>query len=120
MRPNGSQSMLDAVRILRVWVPDANLTDILTFLCVCENEGASVKELAFFGGTSAATVSRSINFLARSSESDGAARHRPLLRTCSDPHDGRRGAVFLTPDGRQLKCSIQLLYSAPLPEPAPA
>lgn len=113
MRPNdGCKSMLEAVRMLQLRVPGANLTDILTFLCVCENEGACVKELAFFSGTSTATVSRSINYLARSPASELAVNHMGLFRMCSHPHDGRRGAVFLTDDGHQLKRGIELLFAA--------
>jgi DNA-binding MarR family transcriptional regulator len=114
VRPSDNcKSMLEAVRMLQLRVPGANLTDIVTFLCVCENEGASVKELAFFSGTSTATVSRSINYLARSPECGPAAHHGCLFRMCSHPHDGRRGAVFLTDDGRQLKRGIELLFSVP-------
>ncbi len=117
MRPSaGCKSILEAVRMLQLRVPGANLTDILTFLCVCENEGASVKELAFFSGTSTATMSRSIDYLARAPECEAVAEHICLLRMCSHPHDRRRGAIFLSDDGHQLKRGIKSLISAPAKE----
>ncbi len=113
MRANaGCRSVLEAVRMFRLWGPTASLTDFMSLLYVCENEGVSVKELAYLGGTSAATMSRSIKYLAGYSECDLAAEYLCLLRLCSHPCDGRRRAVFLTEDGRQLKRDIEALFSA--------
>ena len=110
MRANADcRSVLEAVRMFRLWRPGASLTDFMSYLYVCENEGASVKELAYLGRTSTATMSRSIKYLAGSSECDLSAECLCLLY--SHPDDRRRRIVFLTEYGRQLRLEIGALFA---------
>lgn len=112
MRTNaGCRSVLEAVRMFRLWGPSASLTDFTSLLYVCENEGVCLKELAYLGGTSTATMSRSISFLAGSSEFSSTPECSCLLRLSSHPNDGRRRSVFLTEDGQQLRRDIEALFS---------
>ena len=114
MRANvDCRSVLEALETFRLWRPSAGLTDFLSFLYVCENEGATVKELAYLGRTSAATMSRSIKYLAESPECDVPAECLCLLRLCSHPDDGRLRTVFLTDEGRQLRREIEALFVPP-------
>lgn len=113
MRVNaGCRNALKAVPMIRLLRPGAGLADITSFLIVCDNEGVSVKQLAYLGGTSTATISRSINYLARSPECASIADHLCLLRLSLHPNDGRRRAVFLTDDGQHLKRDIGALFSS--------
>jgi DNA-binding MarR family transcriptional regulator len=112
MRANtGCRSVLEAVRMFQVLRPGARLTDITSFLIVCDNEGLSVKELAYLSGASAATISRSIKYLAQPGECNATADSLCLLRLSRHPQDGRLRGVFLTDDGRNLERDIRALFS---------
>lgn len=105
--------MLEAVRIFRLRRSSASLTDFISFLCVCENEGTTVKQLAYLGGTTTATMSRSIKYLAEATECDLTPEYLRLLRLASHPYDGRRRTVFLTEGGQQLRRDIHALLATP-------
>ena len=105
------RSMLEIVRMFQLRRSSATLTDFISFLCVCGYEGTSVKQLAYLGGTTPATMSRSIKYLAEPSKCDLTAEYLRLLDLCSHPDDGRRRAVFLSEDGQRLRRDIESLLS---------
>ncbi len=114
------QPMLEAMKMFRLKRSSASLTDLMTFLYVCKDEGRSVKELAYLAGTSVATISRSIEYMVGPAQSGSPAEDASLLRLCSDPADKRRRAVFLTESGRQLRSDIEALFSPPAAAPVDA
>jgi DNA-binding MarR family transcriptional regulator len=63
MRPR--DSLLEAILALKARDARISVNEIVAFLYVCENEGLSVQELAFVGGLTQSTASRSLRSLGR-------------------------------------------------------
>ncbi|MDE1940387.1 MAG: hypothetical protein KGI68_15300 [Alphaproteobacteria bacterium] len=92
---------------------DINLRSLVVFLCVCENEGIRIKELAYTCRTNEASVSRSVQALCLPSSRRCSVRHHGLLRVFQSQDDRRNRLVFLTEDGKQLRSEIDTIFDAP-------
>ena len=93
-------SALAVLELFRGMTTDLWINNVLTFLYVCENEGASVSEIAQVARLLEATASRSIRSFA---EPDAPGAMKPalgLVELREDPDDGRGRLVYLTPKGR--------------------
>ncbi len=110
MCPNACGKVLASLEIFRFAYRSVPLGSIIAFLQVCENEGMSVKDLAFRCGFSVASVSRFLRALHQPPRQDAAACNG-LLHVVRYPGDGRRRSVFLTADGRQLRDEIEALFA---------
>jgi DNA-binding MarR family transcriptional regulator len=92
---------------------DISLRSLVVFLCVCDNEGIRIKELAYTCRTNEASVSRSVQSLCSPSNRRCSVRHHGLLRVFQSPDDRRNRLVFLTDDGKQLQHEIDTIFAAP-------
>ena len=90
------------------------LPNLVVFLCVCENEGMTGKELAYVSGLSPTMVSRALRVLCDTPcAPDAGSRARPgepLVSLTRHPADGRRYVVCLTEAGCQLKDQIEFIF----------
>jgi DNA-binding MarR family transcriptional regulator len=101
MRPR--DSLLEAVLALKARDPRISVNEIIAFLYVCENEGLSVQELAYVGGLTQSTASRSLRSLGRSGSPWSQPPALGLVDAFLNPQDGRSHVIHLTEDGRQLR-----------------
>ena len=90
---------------------DISLRSLVVFLCVCENEGIRIKELAYACGTNEASVSRSVQALCLPSNRRCSVSHQGLLHVFQNPDDRRNRLVFLTEDGKQLRGEIDTIFA---------
>ena len=112
MSASASEAMLAAIDAIRLRC-DVGLTGIVAFLQVCENEGLSVKELAYLCGMSEATVSRAVHALRSPYHRRDGIAHEGLLQVYEHPEDRRRIMVCLTEDGQALRDSLARLTVLP-------
>jgi DNA-binding MarR family transcriptional regulator len=101
MRPRNS--LLEAILALKARDPRISVSEIVAFLYVCENEGLSVQELAFVGGLTQSTASRSLRSLGRADSPWSQAPALGLVEAYLNPNDGRSHVVHLTEEGRALR-----------------
>jgi DNA-binding MarR family transcriptional regulator len=101
MRPR--DSLLEAILALKALDARISVNEIIAFLYVCENEGLSVQELAFVGGLTQSTASRSLRSLGRPDSPWSQAPALGLVEAFLNPHDGRSHVVHLTEEGRDLR-----------------
>ena len=95
-------TVLAAFELFRKLTPDLWVNNILTFLYVCENEGASVTEIAQVSRLLEATASRCIRSFAAPDAPGALKPALGLLELVEDPSDGRGRLVYLTAKGRAL------------------
>jgi DNA-binding MarR family transcriptional regulator len=88
-----------------------NLTQVLAFLYVCENEGLSVSELALLMRTTTATASRTLSALA---EGDPATCQGLVRSRVNEKHAQGR-IVTLTEKGASLREAIDGLIAERIP-----
>lgn len=105
-------ALLASIETIRLKNRDIGLMGVIVFLYICENEGMSVKELAYHCGASDASISRSIQALRLPTSRSGKASHNGLVHVFQNPDDGRRHLVFLTEHGQRLRDEIGALLTA--------
>ncbi len=104
--PRRRNTVLATFELFRKQTPDLWVNNILTFLYVCENEGASVSEIAQVSRLLEATASRCIRSFAAPGTPGVFKPALGLLELVEDPADGRGRLVYLTPKGRALAAQI--------------
>ena len=112
MNRHDLKAMLATISAFRQRNCDISLTSIVAFLHVCENEGVTVKELAYLCGVSEASISRSLQTLRLPSARGDGIVHHGLVRVFQHPDDGRRRIVYLTEDGCELRNAVDRTLSA--------
>jgi DNA-binding MarR family transcriptional regulator len=105
-------SLLESLEIFRKQHPSFTLGMIVTFLYACENEGASVRDLAGLCGLADGTVSRNVRSLAPADEPGALPPCAGLLTLRDDPHDARLRLVHLTEAGRSLRARLDDIIRA--------
>lgn len=112
MRPDVVAVLYEAVKLLRSRMPRAGTDAIIVFLCLCERDGISAKELVFRCGISSCRLSRSLKLL-----------HAPssgVLGTglvCAHEQEGDRRCIVihLTDQGCRLRDHLRKLGSKASP-----
>ncbi len=99
-------SVLDAVERVRRAAPQVNLTQVVAFLYVCENEGLNVSELAQVCRTTRATASRTAHALAVKGSAGALAPYAGLLELRPNPTAAHGQMIFLSPAGQKLRVEI--------------
>jgi DNA-binding MarR family transcriptional regulator len=105
-------SLLESLEIFRKQYPTFTLGMIVTFLYACENEGASVRDLAGLCGLADGTVSRNVRSLADPDEPGALPPCAGLLTLRDDPYDARLRLVHLTDAGRVLRDRLDEIIRA--------
>jgi DNA-binding MarR family transcriptional regulator len=113
MRPR--DSLLEAVLALKALDARISVNEIVAFLYVCENEGLSVQELAYVGGLTQSTASRSLRSLGRPGSPWSHAPALGLVDAFLNPHDGRSHVIHLTDEGRALRDRLDHLIKRAVP-----
>jgi DNA-binding MarR family transcriptional regulator len=107
--------ILAVIKALQSANGSAALPNLVVFLCACESEGMTVKELAYVSGLSTTAVSRALHTLCDTEcAPDAQSRARPgepLMVLTRHLTDGRRHVVRLTDAGRQLKDQVEFIFS---------
>jgi DNA-binding MarR family transcriptional regulator len=107
--------ILAVIKALKSANRNVALPNIVVFLCACENEGMTVKELAYVSGLSSTAVSRALRTLCDTECAPDAQSRacpgEPLMYLTRHLADGRRHVVCLTEAGRQLKDQVEFIFS---------
>jgi hypothetical protein len=103
-------AVLEALEAFRRLEPTVNLTQVVAFCYVAENEGLSISELAYLLGATRATGSRTAHSLL---PRDGDAALAPYLGlvTITAARGAVSKSVELTALGRQLRSQIDALIA---------
>jgi DNA-binding MarR family transcriptional regulator len=96
-------TLLEAILVLKALDARISVNEIIAFLYVCENEGLSVQELAYVGGLTQSTASRSLRSLGRPGSPWSQPPALGLVDAFLNPHDGRSHVLQLTEAGRELR-----------------
>ena len=119
-RPRRRNAVLETLELLRGCERSVNLTQVIAFLYICENEGLSISELALMLKTSRATASR----VARSLTEPGYGLTLPpswgLVEVFADEDPGSPSkGLHLTQAGRDLRSRIGDIIREAQPIEAP-
>lgn len=104
-------SVLAALERMRAGEAQVNLTQVLAFFYICENEGLSVSELAMLLRTTTATASRTVASLG---QGDPAVRLGLVVSAVNEKHAQGR-LLTLTAEGRRLREEIDRLIGEAAP-----
>lgn len=108
-------SVLAALERLRSGGEQLNLTEVLAYLYVCENEGLSVSELALLLRTTTATASRTVASLSEGEASGGLE----LVASRTNERHAQGRVLVLTPRGRRMREDIDRLIEQAVPIGSP-
>lgn len=115
MRRRRRNSCLAAIEHMRRRHGDVRLTDAITFLYVCENEGINVRELAQLAGLTPSTASRAARRLASPDAPRALTPFLGLLELDRQTTDARGRTLTLTQAGRQLRQELDALIRMAVP-----
>jgi DNA-binding MarR family transcriptional regulator len=115
MRRRRRSACLAVLEHLRATCSQISLTDAVTFLYVCENEGINIRELAHLASLSPSTASRSCRRLADQRDRYAIAPALGLLRLQPQERDGRGRILRLTERGLVLRERLNGLVVAATP-----
>lgn len=104
-------SVLAALERLRAGGEQLNLTEVLAYLYVCENEGLSVSELALLLRTTTATASRTVASLAEAASAGGLE----LIASRTNEKHAQGRILVLSPRGRRMAEEIDQLIDQAVP-----
>ena len=105
-RASEGGSVLRAVEAMRGLHKSLELSNILVFLYVCENEGLSVSELAQVTGYSKGTASRALRALLERDAPQSLPPGLGLVAFEGNPLDRRGKSIWLTERGVRLRSQI--------------
>jgi DNA-binding MarR family transcriptional regulator len=104
-------TILAGVEQFRLIDPRVTVTNIVTFLYVCENEGLSITELAGVAGLSTATASRAVRALAPPGAQWTLAPHLDLVNILAHGPQRNSKTLVLTARGRELRAKLNEIIS---------
>lgn len=118
-RPAGRRrrrnTVLEAMERFRRLNEDLNISAVLAFLYICENEGLNMCELAQVCRIAEATASRVARRLASPTTPGALPPGAGLVELRTNPFDQRGKLLFLTPAGIALRDSIDGLIQEAVP-----
>ncbi len=107
-------TVLAAVETFRALDMGINVSNILVFLYVAENEGISVTELATISGLNKPTASRSVRALTQRGSRCALAPYLGLVELCAQGPARNSKTIRLTRQGRDLCARIDRLIANPV------
>lgn len=108
--PRSRDSILAGLEAFRQVRADANLTNLLAFLYICENEGLNVSELGRMMGATMATASRTASVLERAAEGGPS-----LVRSCAGDRHPHSRVLHLSRQGLALRERLDGLIARATP-----
>lgn len=105
-RKRKRNACLAALEKMIAWRSDILLKDVVAFLYICENEGATLRELAILARLDQSTASRTISRLAGAADRSQRSPEA-LIRPCTRNDDKRARTLLLTPHGIALRDDIE-------------
>lgn len=107
-------TVLAAVETFRALDMGMNMSNILVFLYVAENEGISVTELATISGLKKPTASRSVRALTPRGSRCALPPYLGLVELCAQGPARNSKTMWLTQKGRDLCARIDRLIADPV------
>jgi hypothetical protein len=107
--------VLSALEQFRAVHPGANLTQILAWLYIAENEGLTVTELSHALGTTVATASRTVRGLYPQGHPEALAPALGVVEPRLDPAIPNARLLYLAPEGVRLGRRIDELVADGVP-----
>lgn len=107
-------TVLAAIETFRALDMGINMSNILVFLYVAENEGISVTELATISGLTKPTASRSIRALTPRGSRWALSPYLGLVELCAQGPARNSKTIRLTRQGRDLCARIDRLIANPV------
>lgn len=107
-------TVLAAIETFRALDMGINMSNILVFLYVAENEGISVTELATISGLMKPTASRSIRALTPKGSRWALSPYLGLVELCAQGPARNSKTIRLTRQGRELCARIDRLIADPV------
>lgn len=92
--------------------PNITVTNIVTFLYVCENEGISMTELAMVAQLGTATASRAVRSLGVEGDAGSLPPYLGLVEILAQGPKRNSKTLRLSPAGRELKDRLNQLIAA--------
>lgn len=114
-RQRRRNSVLAGIEKFRAIDPNVTVTNIVTFLYVCENEGLSVTELGRLAGLSTATASRAIRALASPEAPWSLAPHLGLVKILAHGPQRNSKTLILTDAGAELLSDLDAIIADAVP-----
>lgn len=108
-------TVLAALEAFRQNDQGVTVSAVVCFLYVCENEGASITELASIAGLRLATASRVLHALAPRGAPRSRSPYAGLVEVRSEGPNRKSRTLFLTSEGRRLREHIDGLIRDAVP-----
>lgn len=105
-------AILAGIEQFRMIDQRVTVSNIVTFLYVCENEGLSVTELAGVAGMSTATASRAVRALAPPDNQGSLPPHLNLVKVLAHGPQRNSKTLVLTPEGREFRTRLNDIIHA--------
>jgi DNA-binding MarR family transcriptional regulator len=112
MKQRRRNSCLEALEHMRRRYGDFQLSDAVTFLYVCENEGVNLRELEQLAGLTSSSASRAAARLATPQASGALAPSLGLIELRRQMTDRRGRTLFLTPAGCKLRDEMNAMIAS--------
>jgi DNA-binding MarR family transcriptional regulator len=111
-RRNSCLAVLEQIRAIGF---DVSLSETICFLYICENEGINVRELAQLAGLTPSSASRAARRLTTPDAPCALAPALGLVQLTIQASDRRGRILTLTPAGKSLRQTIDVLIAAAHP-----
>ncbi len=96
-------AILHTLCLFKALDPRISVNEVIAFLYAAENEGLTVQDMAYLGGLSQSTASRSLRALGPPDSPWSQAPALGLVEAFLNPQDARSHVIRLSPKGREFR-----------------
>ena len=96
-------ALLQALHLMKGLDPRVSVNEVIAFLYAAENEGLTVQDMAYLGGLSQSTASRSLRALGPPDSAWSQAPALGLVEAYLNPDDARSHVIQLSAKGREVR-----------------
>ena len=108
-------AVLKAMQAFKALDPRISVNEVIAFLYAAENEGLTVQDMAYLGGLSQSTASRSLRALGPPDSPWSQAPALGLVEAFLNPDDGRSHVIQLSAKGREVRDRLDAIIRQAAP-----